>query len=70
MSTHVTIIVNGKPQPAPAAATVSTVLEILQVDASRAAVEVNDQLIPREQHAQLALQDNDRLEIVTLAGGG
>jgi len=65
-----TIIVNGQPQESPAEATVSDLLGRLNVDASRAAVEVNEQLIPREQHSGHTLHDGDRLEIVTLAGGG
>ncbi len=64
------IIVNGQPQEADKGATISDLLATLQVDPVRAAVEVNEQLIPREQHAAHALQDGDRLEIVTLAGGG
>ena len=34
------------------------------------AVEINDELAPREQHAQRVLKDGDRVEIVTLVGGG
>jgi sulfur carrier protein len=34
------------------------------------AVECNKQLVPRGRHAETALADQDRLEIVTLVGGG
>ena len=34
------------------------------------AVEINEELAPREQHAQRVLKDGDRVEIVTLVGGG
>ena len=34
------------------------------------AVEVNCQIVPRARHAEHVLADGDRLEIVTLVGGG
>ena len=34
------------------------------------AVEVNEQLAPREQHDDWALSAGDRVEVVTLVGGG
>jgi sulfur carrier protein len=34
------------------------------------AVEVNLEVVPRAQHAQTRLRDGDRLEVVTLVGGG
>ncbi|NTW07169.1 MAG: sulfur carrier protein ThiS [Syntrophaceae bacterium] len=33
-------------------------------------VEVNLQIIPREQWTQIILQDEDRIEIVSFVGGG
>jgi sulfur carrier protein len=34
------------------------------------AVEVNLQLVPRARHAEQQLREADRLEVVTLVGGG
>ena len=45
-------------------------LEQLGLTGKPVAVEVNLQLVPRQRHAEHVLADNDRLEIVTLVGGG
>ncbi|MGB1926336.1 MAG: sulfur carrier protein ThiS, partial [Rubripirellula sp.] len=34
------------------------------------AVELNGEVVPREQHATLMIRDRDQLEVVTLVGGG
>jgi sulfur carrier protein len=34
------------------------------------AVEVNRSLVPHRRHAEHALRDGDRVEVVTLVGGG
>jgi sulfur carrier protein len=34
------------------------------------AVEVNLEVVPRDRHAETTLHDGDRLEVVTLVGGG
>jgi sulfur carrier protein len=39
-------------------------------DSKKVAVEVNEEVVPREQHAERELRDGDRVEIVTLVGGG
>jgi sulfur carrier protein len=36
----------------------------------RVAVEVNEELVPRQRFAETALRDGDRIEIVTFVGGG
>lgn len=64
------IIVNSDPYELPAEATVADLLERLDVSRKGTAVEVNRQLVPRSQHADRALAEGDRVEIVTLVGGG
>ena len=64
------ITVNGQTQPIAEGATVAQLLEQLHLVARPVAVEVNLQLIPGAQHDQHHLADGDRLEIVTLVGGG
>lgn len=64
------IIVNGTPRPSEDGQTIAHLLSELQLDQRQVAVEVNRDLVPREQHAQHILCDGDRLEIVTLVGGG
>jgi thiamine biosynthesis protein ThiS len=50
--------------------TLAALLEQLQVNRQHVAVELNRELVPREQHAERQLADGDVLEIVTLVGGG
>jgi thiazole synthase len=42
----------------------------LKHDPKRLAVELNQELVPRQQHAHTVLKDGDQVEIVTLVGGG
>lgn len=66
----VEIIVNGEPRQAPPGATVEALLQELGLAARHVAVELNLQLVPRGLHAQQRLAAGDRLEVVTLVGGG
>ncbi len=66
----VKITVNGQPRVVPDQITVAQLLEQLQLADRYVAVEVNLQLVPRQQHAQRKLAEDDRVEIVTLVGGG
>ena len=50
--------------------TVAELLAALRFESRRCAVERNRRLVPRAQHAETGLQENDELEIVTLVGGG
>ncbi len=51
-------------------ATVASLLEHLELKPGQVAVEVNFELVPREQHLRRVLCVGDRVEVVTLAGGG
>ena len=64
------IQVNGEPRDVAAETTVSQLIEPLQLDPRYLAVERNRQLVPRADHQQTLLQEGDRLEVVTLVGGG
>jgi thiamine biosynthesis protein ThiS len=66
----VQIVVNGQPREAPPGATVASLLETLGLDPRQLAVERNLELVPRGEHARTELAPGDRLEIVTLVGGG
>ena len=65
-----TIYVNGEPREVPAAATVADLLAELNLERKAVAVEVNLQVAPRAEHARRTLAAGDRLEIVSLVGGG
>ena len=64
------ITVNGKPREVECGATVATLLVSLGLEARGLAVERNLELVPRTKHATTQLTPGDRLEIVTLVGGG
>jgi len=66
----VQVSVNGEPREIAKGATVAQLLETLELAGKYVAVEVNLELVPRGRHAAHRLAEGDRLEIVTLVGGG
>lgn len=64
------ISVNGEPRQVEPGCTVARLLEELKLQPRYVAVERNQQLVPRATHAACVLQADDRIEIVTLVGGG
>lgn len=64
------IQVNGESKEVPQDFTVAGLLSDLGLQPKYLAVERNLILIPREEHGACILQEGDRLEIVTLVGGG
>ena len=70
MSSRMKIQVNGQPREIPPGSTVAALLAELGVTQPHVAVELNLEVIPRAQHADTMLRDGDRLEVVTLVGGG
>lgn len=65
-----TIQVNGESKSFDREITVSQLLRDLGVNAPHVAVELNLEVVPRAKHADTKLRDGDRLEVVTLVGGG
>lgn len=64
------IHLNSEPRRFPDPLTVADLLTALGKDPKKLAVEVNGQVIPRAEHPNHPLRDEDRVEIVTLVGGG
>ncbi len=64
------LTINDEPRTLPDCLTVAQLLEQLGRDPRRTAVEVNCAVVPRVRHAEQALHNGDRVEIVTLVGGG
>ena len=54
----------------PAPLTVAGLLAELGLTGKRIAVERNGEIVPKSLHADTALADGDRLEIVVAVGGG
>jgi sulfur carrier protein len=65
-----TIQVNGESRSIDAGVSVTELLRDLGVTAPHVAVELNLEVVPRAKHADTLLQEGDRLEVVTLVGGG
>ena len=61
---------NGESREAADGTTVAQLLEQLKIAPRHVAVELNLEVVPRERHAETVLRDGDRLEVVTLVGGG
>lgn len=64
------IEVNGQSREVDEGMTVSVLIEQLEMDPRYLAVERNRQLVPRAEHTTTQLAAGDRLEVVTLVGGG
>lgn len=64
------ILLNGKRHEMPDVATLSDLVDTLGLHNRRFAVEVNEELIPRSEHAAHTLRTDDRVEIVQAIGGG
>lgn len=65
-----TIVVNDQPRRLPDMASIASLLTELKLDKQPCAVEVNKRLVAKSAHAETQLADGDRVEIVTLVGGG
>ena len=66
----VQLIVNGRPQLVPGGLTAAGLLEHLKLPLKGVAVELNEQIVPRSRLAETELHAGDRLEVVSLVGGG
>ena len=64
------VIVNDQPREIEPGTTLAVLLDEMGLDSRLVAVEVNLDVVPRAQHGHCTLRDGDRLEIVTLVGGG
>ncbi|MGE3242203.1 MAG: sulfur carrier protein ThiS [Pirellulales bacterium] len=64
------IEVNGERREVADGTTIAMLLRELDVTVPHVAVEVNLEVVPRARHSQHKLHAGDRLEVVTLVGGG
>ncbi len=67
---EITVIVNGESRAVPTGSTAGDLVEALGLAGRPLAVEVNEEVVPRARLADCRLQPGDRLELVTLVGGG
>lgn len=64
------LTVNGELRTVPEELTVADLVALCALTPERVAVEVNEELVRRAQHGERILREGDRVEIVTLVGGG
>lgn len=64
------IQLNGEPFELADGQTVADLIGRLELTGRRVAVELNQDIVPRSQHAATALREGDRVEVVHAIGGG
>ena len=64
------IQVNGEPREARVGTTVAELLQELDIRPDRVAVELNLQILDRQEFDRRAFNDGDRVEVISFIGGG
>ena len=68
--TAMTIQLNGEKHDIPQPMTVSALLERLEIDSRRVAVELNLAVVKRALYDSSIVKDGDEVEVVNFVGGG
>ncbi len=66
----ITIIANGQSRSVKANSTLADFLQELNIKPTRVVAQLNGVIVPRNEFDQAVLQQNCKLEIVTMVGGG
>ena len=64
------VTINGKPQKVATGSSVGDLVASLSLERSSVAVERNKEIVPRSLHDEVKLEVGDRIEVVTIVGGG
>ena len=64
------ILVNGAEREVAVDLSVAALIEELGLRPEQVAVELNERLVPKAKRAEVLLADGDRVEVVTMVGGG
>ncbi|MDH3624553.1 MAG: sulfur carrier protein ThiS [Myxococcales bacterium] len=64
------LVVNGEERQVETNTTIGELLVTLGLADTLVAVERNEEVVPRAQHAHTRLADGDRVEVVHFVGGG
>jgi len=70
VSPTITITLNGEPYTLDGDARVAALVERLKMRATRIAVEVNREVVPKAKYAETILHPGDQVEIINFVGGG
>lgn len=63
------LTINGKPENIPAD-NVAGLIQHLGLTGRAVAVELNQEVVPKREHANTSFKEGDVVELVTLVGGG
>lgn len=64
------LVLNGEPIERPGPCSLEVLLRELKLNAERVATVVNDDIVPSGLRAARQVREDDRIEILTFAGGG
>jgi len=64
------IFLNGEQRDLAPETSLGVLVQALDLDGQRIAVEVNEEIVPRSQHTIHRLREGDHVEIVKAIGGG
>ena len=64
------LVVNGEDRVCDGVKTVAALVDALQLDGRKLAIELNLEIVPRSAYDRTTLSDGDRIEIVHFIGGG
>lgn len=65
---HITL--NGEEKQVPDGLSVLGLLEFLNIQHQRVAVELNEMIVKKDRYAEAVIKDGDSLEVVSFMGGG
>lgn len=66
----ITIEFNGETSQVDENSTVADLLRLAKVESRFCAVELNLEIVPKDQYVSSSLVSGDKIEVVTLVGGG
>jgi sulfur carrier protein len=66
----ISLFINGVAETLPRTQSIAEVLAARGLAGKRVAIERNGEIVPKSQHASVAVEAGDRIEIVVAVGGG
>jgi sulfur carrier protein len=64
------VIVNGESRALTGPLSISQLIQDMELQGKRIAIEINGEIVPASQHCSVQLSDGDNVEIVGAIGGG
>ena len=64
------ITINGEQRTLDGELNLQQLISILELENKRLAIEVNQEIVPRSEHASYILKQDDKVEVVQAIGGG